>query len=293
MPVGRARVGKARAGSRAGGLSDAHGASRAGRDQEPLTVTDTDTDTGSDGDYRIDELAREAGTTVRNVRAYQDRGLLQPPRRVGRVGLYSESHLARLRLIGELLGRGYSLANIAEMVAGWESGQDLSELLGLESALIGPWSDQRSSPADPAELLALFGASGDPELLDEVVRLGVIDRVGDELQVRNPKLLEAGAVLVQAGLPLGELVDIARSVSGAVDQIAADFVALFVRNIFEPMSGHIPAADVPRLADLVRQLRPLARSVVDAELARAMERRIQVEMGEQFVRELGSGQAAS
>ena len=31
-------------------------------------------------DYRIDELAREAGTTVRNVRAYQDRGLLPPPR---------------------------------------------------------------------------------------------------------------------------------------------------------------------------------------------------------------------
>jgi DNA-binding transcriptional MerR regulator len=30
-------------------------------------------------EYRIDELAREAGTTVRNVRAYQERGLLAPP----------------------------------------------------------------------------------------------------------------------------------------------------------------------------------------------------------------------
>ncbi|MFB9386717.1 MerR family transcriptional regulator [Pseudonocardia petroleophila] len=37
-------------------------------------------------EYRIDELAHTAGTTVRNIRAYQDRGLLPPPRRVGRVG---------------------------------------------------------------------------------------------------------------------------------------------------------------------------------------------------------------
>ena len=31
------------------------------------------------GEYRIDELARLAGTTVRNVRVYQDRGLLSCP----------------------------------------------------------------------------------------------------------------------------------------------------------------------------------------------------------------------
>ena len=41
-------------------------------------------------EYRIDDLAREAGTTVRNVRVYQDRGLLPPPRREGRAGIYSD-----------------------------------------------------------------------------------------------------------------------------------------------------------------------------------------------------------
>jgi hypothetical protein len=41
-------------------------------------------------EYTIDELARVAGTTVRNVRAYQDRGLIAPPVRVGGVpGIYS------------------------------------------------------------------------------------------------------------------------------------------------------------------------------------------------------------
>jgi DNA-binding transcriptional MerR regulator len=30
-------------------------------------------------EWSVDELARAAGTTVRNVRVYQDRGLLDPP----------------------------------------------------------------------------------------------------------------------------------------------------------------------------------------------------------------------
>ena len=37
-------------------------------------------------DMTIDELARRAGTTTRNVRSYQTRGILPPPRMVGRVG---------------------------------------------------------------------------------------------------------------------------------------------------------------------------------------------------------------
>lgn len=244
-------------------------------------------------EYRIDELAREAGTTVRNVRAYQDRGLLAAPRRVGRVGMYSESHLARLRLIGELLSRGYTLANIAEMIASWEAGQDLSELFGLEIALVGPWSEERSSPVSPDGMAALFGSSGDESLIAEAVRLGLIEVVDDEVRAKNPKILEAGAVLVGAGLPAEELLRILSTVTRAVDEVAGEFVGLVSRHIFGPFGTPIPAAEVPRLAAVVRQLRPLAKIVVDAELARAMERRIQAEMGEKFVRDLSKGQAAS
>src|SRR6266542_964774 len=93
-------------------------------------------------EYRIDELAREAGTTVRNVRVYQDRGLLPPPRRQGRIGLYSQAHLARLRLIGQLLERGYTFAHITELIAAWQQGRDIGQLLGLEAAMTGPWSDE-------------------------------------------------------------------------------------------------------------------------------------------------------
>src|SRR5579872_4663262 len=92
-------------------------------------------------EYRIDDLARVAGTTVRNVRAYQDRGLLPPSRREGRVAFYSSAHVARLQIISQLLERGYTLSNIGELLAAWESGQNVGDLLGLEAALAAPWSD--------------------------------------------------------------------------------------------------------------------------------------------------------
>ncbi|MFX8301261.1 MerR family transcriptional regulator, partial [Acinetobacter baumannii] len=56
-------------------------------------------------EFTIDELARAAETTVRNVRSYQDRGLIDPPERRGRVGIYTQAHLGRLKLINHLLAR--------------------------------------------------------------------------------------------------------------------------------------------------------------------------------------------
>ena len=234
-------------------------------------------------EYRIDELAREAGTTVRNVRAYQDRGLLPPPRRSGRVGIYTDAHLARLRLIGQLLERGYTLANIAELVSAWERGQDIGELLGLEAALVQPWSDEVPGSITAEELNELFG--DDPDALREAVNLGLLepDQEGDRFRVPSPGLLHAGAELVAAGIPLEAVLNHARQLARDTDRIATRFVELVSANVFEPYGDHpFPAADVPRLAELLRRLRPLAETTVDAYLARAMERRMARELGEHY-----------
>src|ERR1700760_2693517 len=55
-------------------------------------------DAASSGEYRIDDLARLAGTTTRNIRVHRDRGLPPPPLRVGRVAVFNDPHLTRLRL---------------------------------------------------------------------------------------------------------------------------------------------------------------------------------------------------
>ena len=64
--------------------------------------------------FSIDELARAAGMTPRNVRAYRTKGLLPPPVRAGRVSQYRSVHLRRLRDIRELREAGLPLKLIIE-----------------------------------------------------------------------------------------------------------------------------------------------------------------------------------
>ncbi len=235
--------------------------------------------------YRIDELAREAGTTVRNVRAYQDRALLPPPRREGRIGLYSDAHLARLRLIGQLLERGYTLSNIAELIAAMEHGHDLGQLLGLGEALTGPWSDEMPTYVTLDELVELFGSAATTDALDEALRLGVLEREDDRFRVASPRLLHAGAELVTAGIPLDAVFDTLRRLRRDVDRIATRLVELTAMHIFDRYGEDLPPPeDVPRLAEVVRRLRPLAQMVVDAELARAMERHVRRHLGQHLAR---------
>ena len=236
-------------------------------------------------EYRIDELAQLAGTTVRNIRAYQDRGLLPPPRRVGRVGLYSGAHLARLRLIGQMLGRGYSLANIAELLGAWEGGQDLGDLLGLEAALTEPWSEQVPIVLPLDELAALFGVDPSGALapgtaVDQALADGFVRREGDGFVVDSPRLLRVGAELVAAGIPVGAVLERRRTLRREIDAVAATFVELIVTYVFEPLGEPIPASEVPRLAELVRRLRPLAGEAVEIELADALQRQVQERLGQ-------------
>ena len=235
--------------------------------------------------YRIDELAQLAGTTVRNIRAYQDRGLLPPPRRVGRVGLYSSAHLARLRLIGQMLGRGYSLGNIAELLAAWQGGQHLGDLLGLEAALTEPWSEQTPIVLTLEELADLFGVTPEGAFeagtaLAQALDDGFVRQEGDGFVVDNPRLLRVGTELVAAGVPVSAVLERRRLLHDELDAVAAGFVELVATHVFEPLGEPIPASEVPRLAELVRRLRPLAGEAVNAELADAMDRQVAARLSE-------------
>src|SRR6478735_4790641 len=91
-------------------------------------------------EYRIDDLARAAGTTTRNVRGYQDRGLLPRPTRRGRIAIYTDSHLARLKVINNLLLRGFTIRHIGDFLHGISHGADLADVLGLREVVTEPWS---------------------------------------------------------------------------------------------------------------------------------------------------------
>jgi DNA-binding transcriptional MerR regulator len=229
-------------------------------------------------DYRIDDLARAAGMTVRNVRAYQERGLLPPPALRGRTGWYDDGHLARLRLIGRLLERGYTSAHIADFIANWESGHDLGQTLGLEAALLAPGSGEIPEVLSRDDLVAMFGVL-DLEAIEAAVRMGVIEaaspETGDEdrFRVRSPRLLRAGAELVAMGMPLLAVLDLGAQLRLRVQTVATLFVQAVAPTIVgdhEP--GWVPDdVDTDRILRLVSDLRPLARVVVDEELASALD----------------------
>src|SRR4051794_14532496 len=173
------------------------------------TIEGEQSDGGYVAEYRIDDLARLAGTTVRNVRVYQDRGLLAPPRRQGRVGWYSEAQLARLRLIGRLLDRGFTLALIAELIQAWEEGRNLADILGLEEALTAPWSREEPERVSLLELPRRFGDQATTGAIRRAVDLGLLRRSGMSYTAPSPKLLAAGEELVSLGMPLTSVLDLA------------------------------------------------------------------------------------
>ncbi len=238
---------------------------------------------GVNGECRIDELAQRAGTTVRNIRAYQDRGLLPPPRRVGRIGLYSSAHLARLQLISQMLGRGYSLANIGELLAAWERGQSLGDLFGPGAPLTESWSERNPMVLSLEELAGLLGAGAERIEAGGVLALvladGLVGRRDDDFVVENLRLLRVGTELAAAGIPVPAFLAWRRTLHDRIDAVAAAFVDLVVAHALGPVEQLVPTNQSAALPELVGRLRPLAEEAVAAELADALERQVEERLG--------------
>ena len=231
-------------------------------------------------EYRIDDLARAAGTTVRNVRAYQERGLIAPPRREGRTAVYDDAHLARLRLVLELLEQGVTLQLIGELVDAWQGGHNIADLLGLEAALLAPGADQPGDRLTTEQLEALFGVEARAEDVDRAVQLGILQREDDGYRVLAPRLVQIGTEIAQMGVPVGDMLDHVAGLRARIEDIAHDFVELAVRHVFADLVDDVDSADLGAAASLIQRLRPLAKSVVDLELSRALDAEITARIAE-------------
>ncbi|AOZ04611.1 MerR family transcriptional regulator [Cupriavidus malaysiensis] len=223
-------------------------------------------------EYTIDELARAAGTTVRNVRSYQDRGLIDPPERRGRVGIYTQAHLGRLKLINHLLARGYTLANIMELLKAIVEGHDLRSILGLESAIASPWSNETPRHYSPLALARLFGRSVSRPAQAKAIALGLLEPDGLGYLARSPRVLQAGAEIARAGFPLEEVLGIIEHARSHFEAVSDRLVAMVVGELDRFGEGKLPPPqDVPRLVDILWRIRPLAMAAVEAEMMRALE----------------------
>lgn len=222
--------------------------------------------------YRIDDLARVAGTTVRNVRAYQERGLLAPPRREGRIVLYGDGHLARLRLILSLLERGATLALIGDLVAAWEGGHSIADALGLEAALLAPVTEDAGDVLGVDALAARLGVVPSEAELTRAVELGILGPCDAGYVVLSPRLLQIGVELVGSGVPVSALLGHVAALRGRVDAIVEEFMGLATEHLLGELLARMTASnELHDTAALIRRLRPVAKTVVDIELDRALD----------------------
>ncbi|QIP88646.1 MerR family transcriptional regulator [Streptomyces sp. Tu 2975] len=202
----------------------------------------------------MEELAEKAGITVRTLRFYRERGLIPPPRREGRIAWYDEHHLARLRTIAALLERGHTLNGIADLATAFESGRDVGEVLGL-----GEPTEETPVRLTPEALADYFEGQVTPENLATALELGYLATDGEEIVHISRRLLDVSAALVREGVPLSSVLEAGRRVRVHADALAELFV--------DVLTTHSADGQLDRL-------RPLAKSVVEAELSMAMDRRL-------------------
>lgn len=221
----------------------------------------------------MEGLAARAGVSVDTIRYYQARGLLHPPRRQGRVVYYDQSHLARLRRVRALQERGFSLATIARVLSG--------QLDEADQALVGAVANEDAPAADePLLTLAqLADRTGIPvELLAAVANEGLLvpKRVGDDegYTEQDVAAARAGLTLLQWGIPLSELLQVAAEHHRAVTALAQRAIDLFDRHVrHHPGTPAATAGDDPdpeRLVEAFHALLPAATTLVGHHFTRVL-----------------------
>ena len=220
-------------------------------------------------EYRIEQLARTAGVAVDTIRFYQGKGLLDSPRREGRVTWYGNAHLDRLRRIRELQQRGFTLTVIQRFLAG--------ELEESDEELVAAVT--RPSAPVTLTLAELAERSGVAEpLLASLQQAGLLVPIegGDEpvYPASDLDAIAAGMKLIAAGIPLGELMELARDYSAAVDRTSRQAVQLFDRHVRERIQAEGGETEVAerRLLELFNELLEASGTLVRHHFQRSLLR---------------------
>ncbi|HEX2849606.1 MAG TPA: MerR family transcriptional regulator [Acidimicrobiales bacterium] len=229
-------------------------------------------------ELRVEQLAAQADVSVDTVRFYQAKGLLPPPRREGRVAWYGDDHLARLARIRSLQAKGLNLATIRRLLDGELDAADEALVTAVTSA-----GDHDRLPAPGLDAEETFGLdelaarSGIPlPLVEAVARDGLlVPRRVKGREVFTPADVEiaaAGLALLEAGLPLAEVLELARRHHAAMREVAERAVELFDSHVRQALRAEGLADDVAaqRLVDAFSTLLPATTKLVTHHFRRTL-----------------------
>jgi DNA-binding transcriptional MerR regulator len=238
-------------------------------------------------EFTVDELAARAGMTVRNVRAYASRGLIEAPRLEGRTGYYTIEHLQRLQLIREFIDRGYTLAAVERAVSR-SPRTSAGHTLDLLRLLDEPHHDPEPEVMSRDALAALAGVPRNDALIDALGEFNLVEWLDDE-QVRllQPTVVRAGAAAVALGLDPTTVISLFPLLASNLREIADAFVARVASEIFQPfLDAGLPDEQWPHILQAVESLLPVASQVTLGIFRQQLSESIDQEVG-QTLSELG------
>jgi DNA-binding transcriptional MerR regulator len=228
-------------------------------------------DAGAHG-YTVDELAFAAGVPSRTIRFYQFKGVLPRPARRGRVALYDDRHIKRLRLIGELQDRGLSLRAVRHLLReDSDEARILSGYLSLGESLGKPWSDDRPQMVGHDELAALV-SERPPGTIASLVRFGVVDRDRNDparsYRIPSPALLRVTLALQENGVDVETAARAGDILRRRLGTAARELVEHFAKRAGRGF-GRTTASD--EIGAALDALRPLAGEAARLIFARQIE----------------------
>jgi len=180
-----------------------------------------------------------------------------------------------LRLITSMLDRGYNIAHVREMLSAWEEGKNLGDVLGLETAIVGNWTSQKSRTMPVAEARQLVN---DVKAFDRLVNLQVIHLDDGQATITRPKLIEAFNEIRGYGMSMDTLVDLHENISPLIDQISEMLVragAEHVADRIKPGEALPADTEIAELITMLVRFRTQAVSSVTATLASSIETTIE------------------
>jgi DNA-binding transcriptional MerR regulator len=218
-------------------------------------------------EYRLEALAARSGVSVRNIRAYRERGLLDAPRREGRSAVYGDRQLSQLATISELLRKGFTTAHIAEFFAAARQGHDIADVLGLHPAIIGS-----RKPAEPVAL----DVDPDGDEARRLVAHGLAEVVDGRLSLIDPRMAQLVGQVTDQSANVRTILSIADGTAEALDAVVTAVVDAWERSVVERFGpNYAPRQeDIAELQRMVAEFRVLGSRVVADKLADALARRL-------------------
>lgn len=219
----------------------------------------------------IEELSDATGVAPRTIRFYQAEKLLQKPQRDDgdhRVARYTEEHVERLRLIGELRDRGLKLPAIRGLLHEGDASTRVADWLGLDESLRGSWGHDAPAVISREELSTLLKEvpPGTQGYLEDG---GYLAREGDAWVLRSPGLVEIFLAAIRAGIRADLMVEASGILQSQLGKAADQLVDLFVKAVKGGFGRGIPIETLTSAGKA--SVGDAARIIFGIEIQRAIE----------------------